>query len=241
QRILLMGDMELPDSKHPYIERGAYKILLDEKQLPKVDDLVEAIVTAHKDKRAVAIHCVTRTELVFALSSIITAGHHPGDRIEHASITPDEVLPLMQQAQVSVVTQHGFLKERGDQYLVDVEPQYHDLLYRGRAFLDAGIPLAGSSDAPYGSHDPWSTMRAAVDRSTASGELIGAREKLTPEQALALFASSARFPGTATREVAIGEPADLCLLDCKWSVARTRLDCCNVLATVNGGKLIYTR
>jgi predicted amidohydrolase YtcJ len=241
QRVLVMGSLELPATNHQYVERGAYKILLDEYQLPNIEELVGAIVTAHERKRAVAIHCVTRTELVFALSSIIAAGHYPGDRIEHASVTPDEVLPLMQEAQVCVVTQFGFLKERGDQYLKDVKPQYHQLLYRGKAFLDAGIPLAGSSDAPYGSHDPWSTMRAAVDRTTNNGNSIGANENLTPEQALALFTGCVDFPGGSTRKIDIGETADLCLLDCCWSVARTRLDCRNVLAAVKDGKLIYSQ
>jgi predicted amidohydrolase YtcJ len=241
QRVLVMGSLELPVSNHPYVERGAYKILLDEHKLPGVEELVEQIIAAHEMKRAVAIHCVTRTELVFALSSIIAAGHYRGDRIEHASVAPDEVLPLMREAQVCVVTQFGFIKERGDQYLVDVEPQYHDLLYRGKAFLDAGIPLAGSSDAPYGSHDPWSTMRAAVERSTGNGQTIGAQERLTPEQALALFTGSANLPGISTREIAIGAAADLCLLNCSWTTARNRLDCRNVLATVRDGKLIYSR
>jgi predicted amidohydrolase YtcJ len=241
QRVLLMGDMALPASSHRYLERGAYKLLLDEVQLPNVEELVAAIVAAHEDRRAVAIHCVTRTELVFALSSLITAGRHRGDRIEHASVAPDEVLPLMREAQVCVVTQHGFIAERGDQYLADVELRDQKFLYRGKAFLDAGIPLAGSSDAPYGSHDPWLTMRAAVERRSVDGRCIGGRESLTPEQALALFTTCADSPGSSPRKVAVGEVADLCLLDCSWSVARTRLDCRNVLATVKDGKLIYSR
>jgi predicted amidohydrolase YtcJ len=84
-------------------------------------------------------------------------------------------------------------------------------------------------------------MRAAVERTSADGKSIGAQERLTPEQALALFTCSAGLPGISTRKIAIGEAADLCLLDCSWSIARTRLDCRNVLATVRDGKLIYSR
>ena len=241
QRVLLMGDMALPVSPYPYLKQGAYKILLDDKQLPNIEEFVAAIRAAHEDERPVAIHCVTRTEIVFALSSLITAGHHQGDRIEHASVAADEVLPLMREAQVCVVTQHGFIRERGDQYLADVEQRDQAFLYRGKAFLDAGIPLAGSSDAPYGSHDPWLNMRAAVERTSTAGKCLGVNEGLTPEQALALFTGCAGSPGSSARKVAIGEVADLCLLDCSWRVARTRLDCRNVLATLRGGKLIYSR
>jgi len=241
QSVLIMGNLDLLTPTHRFVKCGAYKILLDEHSLPEIEDLIQRIAIAHARQRPVAIHCVTRTELIFALSSIIAAGHYPGDRIEHASITPDEALPLMQQAQVAVVTQFGFIKERGDQYLSDVEPQYHELLYRGKSFLDAGVPLAGSSDAPYGSPDPWLVMRASVERTSLNGSCIGAAEKLTPEHALALFTTHAELPGASTRMIALGEAADFCLLDRCWNSARTRLDCRDVLATIKDGEQIYCR
>ena len=241
QRVELMGAIDLPEPDHPYLTRGAVKLLLDEHKLPEFDRLVNGIQQAHQQNRAVAIHCVTRTELIFALSALLAAGKYPGDRIEHASVTPDDALPLMQEAQVSVVTQHGFIKERGDQYLLDVKPRYHEFLYRGKTFLDSGIPLAGSSDAPYGSPDPWLTMRAAVDRRSDSGKTISKKECLTPEQALALFTGAARAPGSAQREITVGACADFCLLDRGWKSARTRLDCRDVKATIRDGELIYCR
>lgn len=241
QDVLIMGDLELSTPVHRFVKCGAYKILLDEHRLPDIEDLIQGIAVAHERQRPVAIHCVTRTELIFALSAIIAAGHFPGDRVEHASVTPDEALPLMQRAQVAVVTQFGFIKERGDQYLRDVKPQDHELLYRGKAFLDAGVSLAGSSDAPYGSPDPWLAMRAAVERTSSNGKCIGAAEKLTPEQALVLFTTSPELPGSSTRMVALGEAADFCLLDRCWASARARLDCRDVLATVKDGELIYCR
>lgn len=241
QSVLIMGDLDLSTPAHRLVKCGAYKILLDEYRLPDIEDLIKRIATAHARQRPVAIHCVTRTELIFALSSIITAGHFAGDRIEHASITPDEAIPLMQRAQVAVVTQFSFIKERGDQYLRDVAPQHHELLYRGRAFLDAGVPLAGSSDAPYGSPDPWLAMRTAVDRTSLNGICIGKAEKLTAEQALALFTTHAELPGASTRMIAPGEPADFCLLDRCWNSARDRLNCNDVLATIKDGEPIYFR
>lgn len=241
QRVLLMGDLQLPELQQRYVGRGAYKILLDELRLPELNKFIADIELAHSQSRAVAIHCVTRTELIFALSALIEAGSFPGDRIEHASLAPDDALALMQEAKVSVVTQHGFIAERGDQYLLDVAAQDHKLLYRGSAFLEAGLPLAGSSDAPYGSADPWLSMRAAVARRTAGGELIGQQEVLTPEQALALFTSYPERPGVASRRVAVSESADFCLLDRGWRVARERLLADDVVATVKDGKPIYKR
>ena len=241
QRLLLMGDAKLPPSSHPLVERGALKIVLDDHRLPEYQQLMEMIGEGHRQQRGVAIHCVTRTELVFALTALLEAGAFPGDRIEHASVTPDDALPMMRQAGVCVVTQPGFIYQRGDQYLLDVEPSEHELLYRCQSFLDAGIPLAGSSDAPYGSPDPWQAMRAAVDRCSRSGQLLGSAEKLTPEQALALFTGAANQPGGAPRAIDVGAVADLCLLDRPWRQARSRLDGADVLATVRAGELIYNR
>lgn len=241
QRVVLMGDLELPPASCALVSRGALKILLDDHRLPEYPELLALITQGHRQQRPVAIHCVTRTELVFALSALLEAGSFPGDRIEHASITPDDALPMMLQAGVCVVTQPGFVFQRGDQYLLDVAPGDHDLLYRGQSFVDAGVPLAASSDAPYGSPDPWQAMRAAVDRRTRAGRQLGVAEKLTPERALALFTGSAEAPGSVPRQLAIGAVADLCLLDRPWHQARERLEGNDVLATLRDGELIYHR
>ena len=231
QSLTLMGDDTL--------ERGTLKIMLDDYALPRIDAFRERVVAAHERSRPVAIHCVTRTELVFALSVLIDAGTMRGDRIEHASVTDAAAMELLARAGVTVVTQPNLIAERGDQYLVDVDPADHDHLYRCRGFLDAGVPLGGGTDAPYGSPDPWVAMRAAVRRETASGTVIGARETLTPEQALALFTTPPDDPGGAPREVAVGRAADLCLLDRSWAQARESLRHDHVAATIAAGVLTF--
>jgi predicted amidohydrolase YtcJ len=240
QRVRLMGDDTLTASEHPLLQRGEVKIILDDYALPEFQELKQRISAAHGQQRAVAIHCVTSTELVFALSACRDCGH-PGDRIEHASITPDDCIPLLQQSGVKVVTQPSFIAGRGDQYLEDVDSAQHDSLYRCRTFLDAGVPLGGSSDAPFGNPDPWVSMAAAVQRLTGTGQILGAGERLTPEQAVALFTSSADDPGGPPRDISVGSAADLCLLDCPWREARKGLQRENVLATIRAGEVIYHR
>jgi predicted amidohydrolase YtcJ len=233
QRVTLMGGDTLP--------AGPLKIMLDDYALPEIDVLRDRIVAAHQSARPVAFHCVTRTELIFALSVLMEAGCLLGDRIEHASITDSSAMNLLLDARVTVVTQPNLITERGDQYLVDVKASDHSFLYRCRGFLHAGVPLGGGTDAPYGQPDPWAAMRAAVTRETAGGRIIGARESLTPEQALALFTTLSDDPGGPPRRIAVGEPADLCLLDCPWSSARSSLINDHVAATVVDGVPIYQR
>jgi predicted amidohydrolase YtcJ len=241
QRVLLMGSAALPRADHPRVKRGAVKVLLDERDLPDYGELRETFAAAHRSGRAVAVHCVTRSELVLAAAALEAAGGHGGDRIEHAGVAPPDVLPILAALPLTVVTQPNFIRERGDAYLEDVDPRDRPWLYRGRALLDASIPLGGGTDAPFGRCDPFAAMQSAVDRRTESGATIGPDENLTPEQALGLFTSPAADPGGPQRRVAVGAPADLCLLTRPWADARRELSSDLVAATLIAGQLVWQR
>jgi predicted amidohydrolase YtcJ len=241
QRVVLMGRAELPESDAPRLVRGPRKVRLAESALPRFDDLVAEIEAAHAASRPVAIHSVTRAELVFAAVALQAAGTAEGDRIEHASVAPPDALSLLAALHLTVVTQPGFIATRGDAYRRDVAEEELPYLYRCRGFLASGIPLGGSTDAPFGDPDPWSAMRAAVDRLAPDGLALGIAESLSPERALALFTSPADAPGAPARRVAPGAPADLCLLDRPWAAARRQLECKHVVATWCDGRLIASQ
>lgn len=238
QRVNLMGNESMA--------AGSLKIMLDDWRLPTFEDLRDRIARAHRRDRAVAIHCVTRTELVFSLAALRETGTIPGDRIEHASVTDEGTMRLLRQTptepdQLTVVTQPNFIAERGDQYLRAVPQPERAHLYRCRGFLEAGVPLAGGTDAPFGDADPWAAMRAAVTRKTAAGAVLGEREALTPEEAIDLFLGPLDAPGSGRRRVRVGAPADLCVLDRPWAQARQTLCSEHVAATLVGGVLVYRR
>ena len=231
------------------LDAGSLKIMLDDAALPELPALRSRIENAHRRERPVAFHCVTQTELVFAVAALREAGTMRGDRIEHASVADDGAIDLLRQtaaeadhpAHLTVVTQPNFIAERGDQYRRDVAAGQLPHLYRCRSFLEAGIRLAGSTDAPFGEADPWASMRAAVQRRTRSGATIGEREKIEPERALALFTTPLDDPGGKPRRIEVGAPADLCLLDRPWRQARESLEADHVVATIVGGEPTYLR
>lgn len=234
QRLQAMGDESLAT--------GPLKILLDDAELPELDALGERMASAHRRDRPVAVHCVTRTELIFALAAFGDAGTRPGDRIEHAAVADDEALALLRRTRggrdhLTVVTQPNFIAERGDAYRRDVPASDQDFLYRGRGFLDADISLGGGTDAPFGHPDPWRAMRAAVDRRAPDGSQLGPQEALSPEQALALFTTPLEAPGGEPRGVTVGAAADLCLMNAPWRTIRCRLAAKDVAATIIGGQL----
>lgn len=245
QSLRLMGGLELSAVKtnqklqNQNIIIGELKIHLLESQLPEFDGLCVEIQQAHNSGRAVAFHCVTLTELMFSLSALETSGCQEGDRIEHASIVPPYAMEKIKALGLRVVTQPHFISERGDQYLRDVPYDEQAWLYRCRGFLNADIPLAAGSDAPFGRPDPWASMKAAVNRTTVSGHVMDENEILTPEQALELFICDPAFPGIQRKRILPQQRADLCLLDCSWSQARRALDSRHVAATIIGGEIFY--
>jgi predicted amidohydrolase YtcJ len=188
------------------------KIHLRDHDLPALDALTEHIASVHRTGRAVAVHCVTRESLLLTLVALRTAGPHPGDRVEHAAVVPPEVYPMLAECGVRVVTQPTLLTRRGDDYLRDVDPADRAHLYPYASLLAHGIPVAASSDAPYGDPDPWASMAAASTRRTPSGRVVSPAERVVPRVALDGFLSSPHDPGGPARRVAPGLRADLCLL-----------------------------
>lgn len=241
QEVRVMGNAELdavnPQEESVRLQRGARKFHLHEHALPEFDAFCNEIRTAHGAARNVAFHCVTRAELVFALAGLREAGVRAGDRIEHAAVTPPELLAEIAALQLIVVTQPGFIAERGDTYRHEVEARDLPWLYRLRSFIDAGIPMASSSDAPYTDINPWRGMAAAVSRQTAGGEIIGSAESLSPEQALASWLASLADPAGQARRIAPGLAADLCLLPDAWKIVRTDLAAAQPRCVWQRGKL----
>jgi predicted amidohydrolase YtcJ len=241
QDLLIMGGAALDSvPNNPGLCVGARKIHLREAALPTLTDIAAEIVRSHAAGRPAAFHCVTLAELVFALGALDEAGVMPGDRIEHAAVAPPEYLPLITERKLTVVTQPNFVCERGDAYLSEVDAADKPWLYRLRAFLDAGIPLAGGTDAPFGNADPWKAMQAAVTRRTSGGVVIGSDEALTPEEALGLFTGELNNPGGSPRIVRVGAPADLCLIDRPWAEARKDLSMVRVGKTIKAGRIVWS-
>ncbi|HSS24829.1 MAG TPA: amidohydrolase family protein [Mycobacterium sp.] len=212
------------------------KILQDDRL--DLEALTQWIIDHHTDERPVAVHCVTAAQLVVAIAALRAAGSHPLDRIEHAAVVPDDNLADLADLGVTVVTQPNFVAERGDQYLAEVPAAEHGQLWRVASLLNAMVPVALSTDMPFGHGDPWTAMRAAVYRTTPSGAVLNANECVSPLKALTMFLSRSDQPRRA-RTVETGQPGDLCVLNEPPATALAELDAGMVAATIIGGQLVY--
>ncbi|OBK70246.1 amidohydrolase family protein [Mycobacterium sp. 1274761.0] len=225
---------EIPQRLH-FLAPGK-RILHDDRL--DVDELTGWIGELHDNDRPVALHCVTRDQLIVALAALRAAGSHPRDRIEHAAVVPDDMLAELVGVGVTVVTQPNFVAERGEHYLQDVPVDEQPQLWRVASLLRAGIPVAASTDAPFGGMDPWASMRAAVHRTTAEGDVLGAQERISPREALQLFLGHPGRPAIP-RSVAVGQPGDLMVLAATAEVETLASDM--VTTTIVGGRVSQPR
>lgn len=239
QRLTLMSGGPLEAPLNGAFAVGPVKVLLDDHSLPDLDDFVDRIAGARAQGRAVAVHCVTAGELALALAAFETAGSRLGDRIEHGGVIPAEAIAALKRLTLTVVTQPAFIHERGDRYAAEVGRRDRPDLYRLKSLLDAGVPVAASSDAPYATPDPWAGIAAAVARRSRGGVELRPAERVDPARALALYLDEPAAPGRAARRVVPGALADLCLLDAPLAHVLRAPSAAHVRATLIGGVRVH--
>ena len=245
QHIQMMGDASL-DALYvaaavgrDRVAVGPHKFHLLESELPDFDWLCEAIARSHAHQRPVAFHCVTRSELVFALAALESVGVMVGDRIEHAGVCPDEQAQSIARLGLWVVTQPEFVYSKGDRYLDEVAAEDQPWLYRLAGLRRAGVSLAASSDAPYGALNPWQGIAAAMQRRTRLGRCLGGDEALALNDALSLYTGSLQAPGSAAPSFAVGCAANLCVLDRSWAEIACSPASTQALLTLARGRIVW--
>jgi len=241
QRLMLMSGGPLEPPKDAAFAVGPVKILLDDHALPSFEVMIETILSARRWGRRVAVHCVTAGELAITLAAFQAAGSEVGDRIEHGGVIPAAAITQIKALGLTVVTQPAFVRERGDRYLAEVPANEHGDLYRCASLIGAGVAVAGSSDAPYASPDPWRGVATAVDRLTRGGRTLGAGERIAASRALALYLGDPASPGASQRRVRAGVLADLCLLDAPLADALRYPSAERVAATIIRGSVVWAR
>jgi predicted amidohydrolase YtcJ len=227
QRLTLLGDAG---------GFAPYKIVLADHDLPSWDSLRDSIAATRP--RAVALHCVSAAALLLALALLEDVGSVAGDRVEHAAVAPPEAAARLAAMRVAVVTQPSLPGRRGDDYLERVDASDQPYLWPFRSLLAAGVLVGCSSDAPYGDADPWASIAAAVERRTPSGRPIAAHERVTAADALHAYLGLPDHPGGPSRRVAVGEAADLVLLQQPLAVTLAEPRTTRVRATFIAGRQV---
>ncbi|WP_306749016.1 amidohydrolase [Saccharothrix yanglingensis] len=220
-------------------------------QLQDDPDLMRAaILDGHTAGWQLAVHAIGDRAVDFALDALADAqAAHPRPdarhRIEHCGLVRPEQLDRIADLRVIPVIQPTFLHAYGDDYSRVMGPERAPWMYRGRAFLDRGITVAGSSDRPVADGAPLRAIQFMVERLSGSGLPVGPDEAVTAREAVAAYTTGAARAcrvedrlGTITP----GKLADLVVLaDDPLTCDPARIADIDVLATVVGGTFPHDR
>ncbi|WP_446458560.1 amidohydrolase [Streptomyces rochei] len=151
--------------------------------------LTHTIVDGHLAGWQLAVHAIGDRAADVALDALERAQRlrprpDARHRVEHAGLIRPDQLPRFARLGVRAVVQPNFLRYFGDDYAAIMGEERAPWLYRGRAFLDHGIPLVGSSDRPVTDGSPLRAVQFMVERASESGLLIGPEEGVTVAEAL---------------------------------------------------------
>ncbi|MGW7579001.1 amidohydrolase [Streptomyces sp. NPDC054765] len=165
-----------------------------------------------------------------------------GHRIEHCSLIDDAILTRMRALGLIAVPFGSYVAFHGDK----LPGYYGDRLSRmfaHRSLLDAGIPVAGSSDYPCGPYEPLLALQSCVTRTTARGDVLGGEQRITAAQALRLYTTGAALACGEQRDkghIAPGFLADFTVLaDDPLRVPADQLSAVPVTSTWLGGRQVW--
>ena len=239
QRLVLMAPPGLPEPDSARVTLGPQKLMLDDVTLPSASELASTVAGVHDAGRAVAVHCVTAEQLLVCIAALEQAGP-AGDRIEHAGIVPPGCAETLARLGIAVVTNPGFIADRGDDYLRDIPAVERDWLYPCASLIEAGVAVAAGTDAPFGPADSWASIAAATSRRAAAGSVLGRAERVSASRALRLFLAEPHNVRRA-RTVTPGQPSDLCMLREPLRSALARPSAAAILATIVGCRVAGSR
>ncbi|WP_026316672.1 amidohydrolase [Actinokineospora enzanensis] len=212
------------------------------------DELRALIIDGHRAGWQLAVHAIGDRAVDLALDAIADAQRaypRPGarHRIEHAGAVRPDQLPRFADHDISAVVQPNFLYYNGDDYAAVMGPDRADWLYRGRAFLDHGVRLVGSSDRPVTPSAPLRSIQFMTTRRTNSGHTVGPAESVTVAEALRAYTTEAAWAcgmEDAVGSIAEGRLADLVVLGGDpHTTEPDRIGDIPVIATAIGGRIVH--
>lgn len=164
-------------------------------------------------------------------------------RIEHCGVMRPDIVARMARMGVIPVSQPPFIAEFGDGFLQHLGRDRSQLTYPLKSLLNAGIPVAGSSDSPVSSYQPLIGIQAAVTQRTSGGDIFAPAEVLTVEEALSIYTRNAAFAAFDEHKkgsVTVGKYADLAVLgrDPRTEPSGTISEI-PIAATIQGGEFVY--
>ncbi len=215
----------------------------------KPKDLNEAVKAFHDAGYQVAIHTGGDAAVDMALDAIEAAMKanprpDPRHRIEHSVLNTDKALQRQKDLGVIISTQPTLIRAFADACFRVWGDERTKKMIPTRTWLDMGVPIALSSDAP---SMPWwepqATLAASVMRLSFSGKAVSQDQAMTIDEAMYAHTMGSAYADFAENKKGSLEPgkfADLVVWhDNLFSLTPQDLFNLKVDLTMVGGKTVY--
>lgn len=219
--------------------------------LPRMppDELAKVVGEIHDAGWRVAVHANGDRAIGATLEAVARAQRaspRPGarHRIEHVAIVNDQIVAAMRELGTVAVPFGQYPAAHGDKLRAYYEPERIERMFAHRTLLEAGIPVAGSSDYPCGPLEPLYAMRSCVTRADRAGRAFGESQRISARDALSLYTTGAAFASAeegSKGRLAPGYLADFAVLgEDPLAVPGERLTDIPVRQTWVGGRPVWS-
>jgi predicted amidohydrolase YtcJ len=215
----------------------------------KPKDLNEAVRAFHDAGLQVAIHTGGDAAVDMALDAIEAAMKanprpNPRHRIEHSVLNSTKALQREKDLGVVISTQPTLISAFADGMFRIWGEERTQRAIPTRTWLNMGVPLCLSSDAPSMPWwDPQSTLFASITRMSPSKKVVGPEQAMTIDEALYAHTMGGAYADFAENKKGSLEPgkfADLVVWhDNPYTVATVDILKLTIDLTMVGGKIVH--
>jgi len=197
-------------TREPYASMPDFSGLLQMTQ----EELDTWVLDARRVGFQVTMHAVGDRGIEMCLDAFARADRRvPAEdarhRIEHCAMCSPDLLQRVRDQHVIPVVQPTFLWDFGDGYVRDYGESRGENMFPLRAFLDAGIVVAGSTDSPVSRREPLFAIQQAVTRRTRGGRVCGSRQRVSVAEAVRMFTYGSAYAAREEQVLGTLEPGKL--------------------------------
>jgi predicted amidohydrolase YtcJ len=209
----------------------------------------DAVRALHDTGLQICVHCFGDAAVDLTLDAFEEAMNanprpDPRHRIEHCILSTPQATQRMRDLGVVVCTQPQFIRLGGDHYATMFGEERARRAIVTREWLEAGVPLALSSDAPTTPwYTPQMTLFGAVSRITFSNQTYEPDQCLTIQEALRAHTMGSAYAGfkeDVKGSIEVGKLADLAVWsEDPYTAPPNRLWQIPTAMTIVGGQIVY--
>ena len=216
-------------------------------QTTSTEALEDLVRRTTRDQVTLAVHANGDRAIRLLLDAHEKARQHggpvPRHRIEHCTLVDDDIIARIKALGLVAVPFGSYARFHGDKLAGYYGEKRLERMFAHRSLLDAGIPVAGSSDYPCGPLEPLAAITSCVERRALDGSLVGPSQRITVQEAIALYTTGSAYASGEEHlkgKLAPGMLADFVeLSDDPFRVAPADIANLGVQSTWVGGRRVF--